>query len=85
MPLFTDADRLKWVSDGQKVTADMGKGRGLDCVVVVAAGYHALVRAVSQVGPYAGWESWRHVDSLFPAITPEMRAKLAQEKEAASG
>lgn len=76
MPLFTDSDRLRWVNDGQKVTADIGRGRGLPCVVVKAAGYTALVRSLATSGPYAGWEAWRDVSDLFPEVTPEMRDNL---------
>lgn len=80
MPLFTEADRLRWVSDGQNVTCDVGGGRGLQCVVVHAHGLHAYVRSRAKEGSeWYGWEKLVPVDQLFPEVTPELRAKLKGE------
>lgn len=66
MPLFTDNDRLSWVSDGQRVTLGFDSGRGCRCVVTIAAGNHARVESVKP-GLFSDWVPvWR----LFPEIPP---------------
>lgn len=69
MALFNDSDRLRFVNDGQKVTCDMGGGRGIGCVVIHAHGYHAYVRSLTTTGDFAGWEKLVPIDRLFPEIT----------------
>lgn len=73
MPLFNESDRLRWVSDGQKVTADVGNGCGLPCVVIKACGNTALIRSLSTKGKWVDWEKWYDIYNLFPEITSEMR------------
>lgn len=75
MAIFSDSDRLQWVFDGQKVTAAIGKGRGLPCVVVKACGYHALVRSIAEAGRWKDWETWCHVSALFPELPAEVLTK----------
>ena len=75
MAVFTENDRLQWVSDEQHVTADMGNGHGLSCVVVKACGHTALIRSLAKTGRWAGWEKWCRVDSLFPQIPADWQSK----------
>ena len=75
MALFSDADRLRWVYTGQKVTADVGKGRGLRCVVVTAAGDMALIRAEDPDGPRGDFQKWYNVSDLFPELPDFINVK----------
>lgn len=72
MPLFSDADRLRFVNDGQRVTLGLSGGRGLACVVLKAAGDSAYVGPVNPDSEYV--PRWVDVYDLFPEVTPELRA-----------
>jgi hypothetical protein len=58
--MLTDADRLRWCYDGQKVIAPFGS-EGIRCVVIKACGNHALV-----ANEELNFEKWFDVLDLFP-------------------
>lgn len=83
MAFFTDNDRLRWVSEGQRVTLALDDGRGLQCVVVKAAGDSAQIEAASKTGAYADLRLWVDVSQLFPAISEQDLARARAERERA--
>lgn len=67
MPFFEDRHRLRFVNDGQKVSAPSYNGKGgiVRCVVTKACGTSAYVEAIDPEDNYA---RWIEVTELFPEV-----------------
>lgn len=83
MALFQESDRLRWVSQGQRVTLVLDDGRGLPCVVRKAAGDMAEVEAENKSGTHGGLCIWVDVWRLFPAIPAEVQERMRSDQRAA--
>lgn len=80
MAIFTDADRLTFVNEGQKVTLVFVGGAGLPCVVTMAAGDCARVEPEYNTGTYAGRSWFVRVSELFPELPAKEKDVIKNRK-----